>query len=139
MNRASYHTEAGAYRAHIRKACAIGFHSAGVKLDPVAKPAGFDTASPDPLTTLATRRTKLLAALRADRAELARRDAERAEYRALGLDAPSCIVTDGLILDRMAAQRCQHLRAVRGSFMPLAVLSLHEGTMRVIQAWRLAA
>lgn len=139
MDQTSYRTEAGAYRAHIRKACAIGLHSAGVKLDPVAKPAGFDTASPDSLTTLATRRRKLLAALRDDHAELSRRDAERAEYRALGLDAPSYIVTDGLIRDRMAAQRWQHLRSVRGSFMPLAVLSLHEGTMRVIQAWRLAA
>lgn len=139
MDQTSYRTEAGAYRAYIRKACAIGFHSAGVPLASVAKPAGFDTASPDPLTTLATRRAKLLDALREDRAELSRREAERAEYRALGLEAPSYIVTDGLIIDRMAAMSWHHLRAVRGCSMPLAVLSLHEGTMRVIQAWRLAA
>lgn len=134
-----YRIEAGAHRANHRRTMAIGFHSAGVKLPHVAKPAGFEFASADPLTTLAARRRKLLAALRADRAELARRDGERAEYRALGLEAPTYILTDELFRARMDALRMQHKRAVRGSFMPLAVLSLHEGTLRVIHAWRLAA
>ncbi len=136
MDSTSYRTQAGAFRANHRKAMEIGFHSAGVTLPHVAKPAGFDFPSADPLTTLASRRQSLLAALRKDRAELARRDAERAEYRALGIEPARYILSDDLIRGRMAARRADYLRFHRGEFLPLTVLISREADLVVVDAFR---
>lgn len=139
MEQQQYREHSGAYRAYHRKALAIGFHSAGVKLPSVAKPAGFDFPSADPLTFAAGNRTKLIAKLREDRAELARRDAERAEYAALQLDAPRYIRTDALIRAGMEAAVAQHLAHVRGAYLPLTVLTQTEGWVELGLILRAAA
>ena len=140
MNKSQYRSQSGAYRAYVRKACAIGFHSAGIKILSAPKPTGFDTPLADPLTILSEQRATHLAKMRADRAELTRRDAERTEYVALGLDAPRYIRSDDLIRGGMEAARYIYLKnVVRRSHMPLATLRMHELDLRIVQAFRRAA
>lgn len=132
MDSRQYRKQAGPYRAYMRRVGEVGYHPAGYAGPAVAKPRGFDTPGADPLTYCAERRRQLLAQVRRDRAELARRAAERAEYAALGLRAPSYILSDRLLTEGLDMARQQHLRAVRGAYIPLASLCWREGAVATV-------
>lgn len=141
MNRTAWKRQAGGFRAYVRKACVIGFHSAGVRIPSAEKPAGFDTPIADPLSHLAGQRAEHLSKMRADRAELARREVERTENARLGIThVASYIRSDELIRGGMEAARYIYLKnVVRREHMPLATLRMHELDLRIVQAFRRAA
>lgn len=134
--RTAYRVMARAVRRERSSHLANRFYGAVVAPTTAPPPA---IQLPDPLDGLQARRDTLLADLRKTRAELSRRQSERDEYARLGLDAPSYIVTDRALNERMSSARWLHLRTVRGAYLPLTVLVFCEGTASLMRLFGEAA
>jgi hypothetical protein len=138
--RTLYRTQAGAYRAEAPKRQANAFYWACVAPTAVERPAGYSEPAADPLLALPRKRRDFLARQRAARAELDRRAAERAEYAALGLDAPTYIRSDALIRDGLVTGLYVYLKnTVRREHLPLSGLAVAEMNIRLRAVWEMAA
>ncbi len=160
MNRFEYRQQSGAYRAYMRQVYAIGMtyearpmnadHDAELagmrasmaKLQPVAKPDGFDRAQArDGLLDLRWHRMEAARNIRKLRSQLADRLAQSAFNAAHGIaiTAPY-IVTDANLLGCIAATYADQRRRARGvTRWPLASLKWHESLLDIFMPLRAAA